>query len=80
MCEGRGACQYDDLKRLMPAVHEYHSAGTIPADASELGAACARILASDPFDETAIDWKRISEYVKEIHDGDWPEERKVANG
>lgn len=80
MCEGRGARQYEDLKRLMLAVHGYHSAGAIPEEPEDLDDACARVLENDPFDETAIDWRRISEYEKEIHGGEWPEERKVANG
>lgn len=67
--------QYEDLKRLAEAVHAYRTDRIIPADAEELDAICARILEDDPFDETAIDWKRIAEYEKEVNGGDWP----VAN-
>ncbi|MEM6409980.1 MAG: hypothetical protein AAF683_00425 [Pseudomonadota bacterium] len=72
--------RYSDLKQLMVAVHEYHSTGNVPANAEDLDEVCARVLEEDPFDETAIDWKRISAYVREVHGGDWPEERKIANG
>lgn len=64
---------YEDLKRLLEAVHAYNIERTIPADAKELDELCARILANDPFDETGLDWKRIGEYEKEINGGDWPE-------
>lgn len=64
---------YEDLKRLLEAVHAYKTAGTIPANAEELDAICTRILVNNPFDETAIDWKRIAEWEKEVNGGDWPE-------
>lgn len=64
---------YDDITRLMVAVHKYHSTGDVPDDAEELDQVCAQVLEVNPFDETGIDWKRISEYVKEINGGDWPE-------
>ncbi|MEO1420231.1 MAG: hypothetical protein AAFU66_04655 [Pseudomonadota bacterium] len=64
--------KYEDLKRLLKAVHEYKTEGTIPADADELDDLCERILANNPFDATAIDWKRIGEYEKEVNGGDWP--------
>lgn len=64
--------QYEDLKRLVEAVHVYRTKRTIPADAEELDAICTRILENDTFDETAIEWKRISEYEKEVNGGSWP--------
>lgn len=64
--------QYEDLKRLVEAVHAYRTKRTIPADAEELDAICTRILENDTFDETAIEWKRISEYEREVNGGSWP--------
>ena len=64
--------QYEDLKRLVEAVHAYRTKRTIPADAEELDAICTRILENDAFDETAIEWKQISEYEKEVNGGSWP--------
>lgn len=63
---------YEDLKRLLEAVHAYQTKGEIPPDPHALDEICKRILAANPFDETAIDWKRIGEYEKEINGGDWP--------
>lgn len=64
--------QYEDLQRLLEAIAAYRANGSIPADAEQIDAACARILARDPFDETAIEWKRIAAFVKELHGGEWP--------
>lgn len=64
--------QYEDLQRLLDALHAYRSAGSVPENPKSLDDACARIMEIDPFDETAIEWKRVSEYEKEIHGGDWP--------
>lgn len=63
---------YEDFGRLLEAIKAYRADGSIPADAQQIDAACARILAHDPFDETAIEWKRIAELVKELHGGEWP--------
>ena len=65
--------QYVDLKRLLDAVHKYRTEGALPHDVEEIDIVCARILTNDPFDETAIDWRRISEYEKEINGGEWPQ-------
>ena len=64
--------QYVDLKRLLDAVHKYRTEGVLPHDVEEIDLVCARVLTNDPFDETAIDWKRIAEYEKEINGGTWP--------
>ena len=64
--------QYVDLKRLLAAVQNYRADGTLPDDVDDIDLVCARVLAGNPFDETAIDWKRIAEYEKELNGGTWP--------
>lgn len=64
--------QFVDLKRLLDAVHKYRTQGALPLDVEEIDIVCARVLTNDPFDETAIDWRRIAEYEKEINGGEWP--------
>jgi len=63
---------YEDFRRLLEAIEVYRTGGSISADAEQIDAACARILTHDPFDETAIEWKRIAELVKELNGGEWP--------
>lgn len=63
---------YEDFKRLLAAIEAYRTDGSFPPEADRIDAACARILAHDPFDETAIEWNRIAEFVKELHGGAWP--------
>ena len=51
--------------------------GALAKDAARVGFADAltpgaRVLDYDRFDETAIDWKRIAEYEKELNGGTWP--------
>lgn len=64
--------QYVDLKRLLAADQNYRADGTLPDDVDDIDLVCARVLAGNPFDETAIDWKRIAEYEKELNGGTWP--------
>jgi len=64
--------QYVDLKRLLAAVQNYRADGTLPNYVDDIDLVCARVLAGNPFDETAIDWKRIAEYEKELNGGTWP--------
>lgn len=63
---------YEDFKCLLAAIEAYRADASIPVDAEQVDAACARILTHDPFDETAIEWKRIAELVKELNVGEWP--------
>ena len=57
---------YADLQRLLHAVHKYRQEGKLPDDPAELDEVCARVLNYDRFDETAIEWKRIADYEKEL--------------
>lgn len=63
---------YEDFKSLLAAIEAYRRDASIPVDAEQIDAACERILTHDPFDEAAIEWKRISELVKELNGGEWP--------
>tara|TARA_B100001167_G_scaffold170865_2_gene121764 strand:+ start:9267 stop:9476 length:210 start_codon:yes stop_codon:yes gene_type:complete len=64
---------YADLQRLLHAVHKYRQEGKLPDDPAELDKVCARVLDYDRFDETAIEWKRIANYEKELAGGEWPD-------
>ena len=64
---------YADLQRLLHAVHKYRLEGRLPDDPAELDKVCGRVLNYDRFDETAIEWKRIADYEKELAGGEWPD-------
>ena len=63
---------YDDALRVMDAVAKYREDGTLPDDPHEIDRLCERLFSDDGFDEVAIEWKRISNYEREVHGGDWP--------
>jgi|TARA_R110002012_G_scaffold67609_3_gene176113 hypothetical protein len=65
--------QYLDLQRLLKAGHQYRSEGELPDDVEDLDTICSRVLSGDPFDETAIEWRRIAAYEKELNGGSWPQ-------
>jgi hypothetical protein len=44
----------------------------LPDDPHEIDRLCERLFSDDGFDEVAIEWKRISNYEREVHGGDWP--------
>lgn len=65
--------QYEDLQRLLDAIHRYRDRGELPEQPQEIDTICARVLANDSLDETAIEWKRIAKFEKNLNDGEWPE-------
>lgn len=63
---------YDDALRVMDAVAKYREDERLPEDPHEIDRLCERLFSDDGFDEVAIEWKRISNYEREVHGGDWP--------
>ena len=63
---------YDDALRVMDAVAKYREDESLPDDPHEIDRLCERLFLDDGFDEVAIEWKRISNYEREVHGGDWP--------
>lgn len=64
--------QVEEIMKVMAAVAKYREDGTIPEDPLEIDELAARLLERDIFDDVGIEWKRISEYEREVHGGDWP--------
>jgi len=63
---------YNDALKVMEAVARYRKDGNLPDDPHEIDRLCERLFSDDGFDEVAIEWKRISNYEREVHGGDWP--------
>ena len=62
---------FDDLKLILRGIEHYRSADELPENSKALDLATARVIAEDPFDQTALEWKRIGEYEREINASDW---------
>jgi hypothetical protein len=61
-----------DSPKKSAGIHGGNYRGPIsrPPEAAESG---PPISSGDPFDETAIEWRRIAAYEKELNGGSWPQ-------
>lgn len=64
--------QYEDALKVMQAVARYRKDETRPDDPHEIDRLAEGLLKINPLDDIGIEWRRISEYEREVHGGDWP--------
>ena len=63
--------RFDDLKIILRGIEHYRNTDELPENSNEIDLATARVIAEDPFDQSALEWNRISEYEREISTSDW---------
>lgn len=69
---GKTVGQMDEIMTVMAAVAKYREDRTIPTNPQKIDKLAKELLDRDMFDDVGIAWKRISEYEREVHGGEWP--------